>query len=180
MPLRPIHTALALAALCCAGSAHAYPEGAPWGAANPDADESCATCHFDADPVRDSAQLNLTGVPRDIEPGQRYELVLQFDATGAVVAGFQVVIRTGGAQAGTISAVSANVEAIGAAVRSTEPATANEVIRWVFSWQAPAAIKAPVVFHTAALAGNDDGSPLGDTLHYRTFLWPMKDAPATQ
>ena len=42
-------------------SASAFPEGAPWGAANPDAEGNCSSCHFDYDAIRDSPALILDG-----------------------------------------------------------------------------------------------------------------------
>lgn len=169
MPTTQLNVIAALAALCSAANALAYPEGAPWGAANPDTDESCASCHFDAEPVRNTPRLVLAGLPERLQPGQVIEFELQFTEFESAVAGFQLLIDAGKQNAGTIFAKKDKMEAIGAAVRSTEPSKPEDgQARWAFTWQVPALLTGPVDIHAAALAGNDDGSPLGDKVHFRT------------
>ena len=43
--------------------ARALPDGAPWGAANPAADQNCAACHFSVDPVLASDDVVIRGLP---------------------------------------------------------------------------------------------------------------------
>ena len=48
-------------------------------------------------------------------------------------------------------------------LQHTHPAAiGGDGARWVFRWTAPARRPAPVAFHIATNAGNDDNSPLGD------------------
>lgn len=167
-----------LAALAVASApAHAYPEGAPWGAANPLAAENCSTCHFDAEPQMDSPELDVTGLPHRVTPGEVYALELVLTDATVVTAGFQVVIASDG-DTGWFSATDKSVEAEGAAVRSNEPASPSndEPVSWSFVWHASTTLALPAQFYAAATAANDDGSPLGDTIHYRTFIIAEHDA----
>lgn len=147
--------------------AHAYPEGAPWGAADPSAAEHCASCHWERKPVMASQALRIDGLPRRVLPGQDYVLTLYLEGTEARISGFQVI-----ASAGAFRSTDADVEVapIEASIRSTAPRpTTGNVARWRFNWQAPAAMSAPLILHAAASAANDDGSPFGDQIHYRTL-----------
>lgn len=153
-------------------AARAFPDGAPWGAANPAAEQHCASCHFDADPVRDSAALAIDGLPSKPSPGTTYALRIIFEDPDIVTAGFQLIAHAGEVQAGTFVSDDANVEHIGAAVRSTAPVKSDASVAWAVEWQTPAEITLPLVFYVAATAANDDGSPFGDTIHYRSYRMP--------
>ena len=150
-------------------AARAFPDGAPWGAANPAAEQNCATCHFDADPVRDSEALVVEGLPRQPAPGAIYELEIIFEDPDTVIAGFQLIAKAGDQQAGTFVSSAAGVEFIGAAIRSTVPIRSDRRVSWAVEWRAPSAIASTVVFYVAASAANDDGSPFGDTIHFRSY-----------
>ena len=153
-------------------AARAFPDGAPWGAANPAAEQHCASCHFDADPVRESAALVIDGLPIKPKPGATYELKIVFEDPDIVIAGFQLIAHAGEVQAGTFASSDANIEFIGAAIRSTAPVKGDESISWAVEWHAPGEVMLPVVFYVAASAANDDGSPFGDTIHYRSYRLP--------
>jgi len=150
-------------------AAPAFPDGAPWGAANPGADQNCATCHFDAGPILDSAALAIEGLPLRPAPGTKYELRLTFDDPDTVVAGFQLFAQMANQQAGAFASSAANVEFIGSAIRSTTPANNESGNSWDFEWHTPAEIESPIIFYIAASAANDDGSPFGDTIHFRSY-----------
>jgi hypothetical protein len=150
-------------------AARAFPDGAPWGAANPAAEQNCATCHFEIDPVHDSAALVIDGLPRQPAPGATYELEIFFKDPDTVIAGFQLFAQVADQQAGTFESSAANVEFIGSAIRSTEPVRGEDSIAWTFEWHTPLDFDAPVVFYIAASAANDDGSPFGDTIHFRSY-----------
>lgn len=155
-----------------AGLAHAFPEGPPWGAADPEADEHCASCHWERQPVMASKALDLDGLPRRIDAGREYVLTLTLTGTEAKTSGFQVIASADGQPAGGFSSGDADVEAapFAASLRSSapRPATGN-MARWRFVWRAPSRLDGPVTFHAAASAANDDGSPFGDQIHYRQF-----------
>ena len=150
-------------------AARAFPDGAPWGAANPAAEQNCATCHFGADPVRDSEALVIGGLPRQPAPGAIYELEIVFEGPDTVIAGFQLIAQAVNQQAGTFVSSVADVEFIGAAIRSTAPIRCDEGVSWAVEWRAPGVVASTIVFYVAASAANDDGSPFGDTIHFRSY-----------
>jgi hypothetical protein len=162
---------LAVAALWW-NTATAFPDGAPWGAANPAAEQNCATCHFGDEPVRDSAALVIEGLPRHPAPGAIYELEISFDGPDIVIAGFQLFAQMEEQQAGMLKSSAANVEFIGSAIRSTAPVNNDDGISWLIEWRAPPEIGSPIVFYVAATAANDDGSPFGDIVHFRLYRLP--------
>ena len=150
-------------------AARAYPDGAPWGAANPAAEQNCATCHFGTDPVPDSEALVIKGLPRRPAPDSIYKLEIIFDDPDAVIAGFQLFAQAADHQAGTIVSSVADVEFIGAAIRSTMPIKNNRRFSWAVEWRAPGVVASNIDFYVAASASNDDGSPFGDTIHFRSY-----------
>jgi len=150
-------------------AARAFPDGAPWGAANPAAEQNCATCHFDADPVLDSEALIISGLPFMLAPGATYKLKIILEDPDSVTAGFQLIARAANHEAGTFFSSAAEVEFVGAVIRSTAPIRSDAGVSWEVEWRAPIAVMSPVVFYVAASAANDDGSPFGDTIHFRSY-----------
>ena len=150
-------------------AALAFPEGAPWGAADPTAEQSCASCHFGIDPVRDSQALTISGLPQVPRPGFSYNLEVKFQDPDIVVAGFQLLARSAEHSAGTFVSGAADVEVIETAVRSTAPISGNDSVSWLVGWRAPDVVAGPIDFYAAALSANDDGSPFGDTIHFRFY-----------
>jgi hypothetical protein len=149
-------------------TAAAYPDGAPWGAADPDAAENCATCHFGSGPVLDSDAIEVDGWPHELVAGEIYELVLSFASQDAAIAGMQVLAREGDEEAGTFVAVPDTMECSGARARTTVPQPAeNGTVAWRLDWQAPAEVDARVSLCIAITAANDDASAFGDTVHFR-------------
>lgn len=149
--------------------ASAFPDGAPWGAANPAVEQNCAACHFDAEAAHDSETLNLEGLPEQPYPGEIYDLEVNFIDPNIVTAGFQLIARAGENSAGLLTADIDAVEFIGASIRSTAPLRISERAVWAVRWQAPEIFREPIVFYLAASAANDDGSPFGDTIHFRSY-----------
>lgn len=151
-------------------TASAFPDGAPWGSADPDAAENCATCHFSGDPVRNSNAIEIDGWPDEVAVGEVYELVVKFAAQDAAIAGMQVLIRSGDEEAGAFVEVPANTESSGAKARTIEPESFEDnAVTWTLEWQAPATADVPVSMCIAASAANDDASAFGDTIHFRCF-----------
>ena len=150
-------------------AARASPDGAPWGAANPAAVQHCASCHFGAEPVRDSEALVIDGLPLRPAPGAIYKLEIVLEDPDTVIGGFQLIAQAADQQAGTFASTATDIEFIGAAVRSTAPVRSEEGISWAVQWHAPPKVELPIVFYVAASAANDDGSPFGDTIHYRSY-----------
>lgn len=149
-----------------ADSAVAYPEGAPWGAAAPDADQTCASCHFGDQPVRSSAAIMLHGLPEQPETGKTYALELVFAPQNGAVAGFQLIVD---GDAGAMISGLQTTEASAGMLRSSQPSRLNGVTAWRMRWQAPEELVLPIVIYIACVAGNEDDSPFGDIVHYRQF-----------
>lgn len=165
---KPTASLLAAGLGLAAAASFAYPEGAPWGAANPDAQDTCASCHYDYEPVRNSAALEILGLPETARAGREYLLEVRFAPPAARISGFQLVAAAGDADAGAFRSADAAVEAIGSAGRSTSPVAVRQAASWKLRWLAPAS-PASVRLYLAASAANDDQSPFGDTIHYRQF-----------
>lgn len=166
--------AAALAALA-AQAACAYPEGAPWGAADPQADENCSSCHYDYEPQRDSAALCIDGLPDTAVADRDYELTVRFSDDAAAVSGFQLLATATDGVAGVFRSADADVETIGAASRSIRPAAGGGEVSWTLTWRVTGPRARSIVMYLAASAANDDRSPFGDTIHYRSFVVAMDD-----
>jgi hypothetical protein len=108
-----------------------------------------------------------------IRPGSRVQLSPYQRTAGT--AGVGPNLRTadfahaGKEEAGTFASSDNNIEIIGAAIRSTAPARSEGGVSWSIEWRAPDEVTLPIVFYIAATAANDDGSPFGDTIHYRSY-----------
>lgn len=161
-----------------AANAAAFPDGAPWGAALPDTEFNCGQCHFDYEAVRDSRALSLVGLPTRPVAGESYDIAVVLAAPNAKIAGLQMLIEASNGNAGRLRAASENIEAIGAAARSTTPDPVNGAISWALRWQLPTALALPVTIYVAAVEANHDGSPFGDTAHFRSFTIESTASPA--
>lgn len=162
----------AVVAVSAYNAALAFPDGAPWGAADPNAAENCATCHFDGEPVRNSKALSIEGLPERLSPDTLYELILRFENPDGAVAGFQILAWAGGQTAGTFASRAEHTEAVGAAIRSTAAVGNDGTVSWTVKWRTPHTVELPAVIHAAVLAANDDQSPLGDEVHFRSYEYP--------
>lgn len=149
--------------------ARAFPDGAPWGAANPAAEQDCAACHFGTEPVLASDALVIHGLPDNLHPGGTYSLSITFESPNIVVAGFQLIAQTTEKGAGLFTSGADDVEFIGASIRSTAPLRMSGRAVWEIEWRAPDELAGPIDFYLAASAANDDGSPFGDTVHFRSY-----------
>ena len=150
-------------------AAVAYPEGAPWGAANPKSEANCATCHFDNEALQNSRALVVEGLPEEVAPDTSYELIVVFENPEGVAAGFQLIVWSDDSEAGTFTSAAENTEAVGSAIRSTAPVIKEGSVSWAFRWKAPAIITKPITFYLAATAANHDLSPLGDRVHFNSY-----------
>ena len=164
--------ALLAATLIVASSAYAYPNGAPWGSANPAVEPNCSSCHFDGEAIVESKALTISGLPQTLTGGKDYEIKLQVnrqtDSPANGPTGF-----LGSASAGAFSTDNPDLEAMGQELRSISPSHAAAA-EWKFNWTAPELQSGPVIFHIGVNAANDDASPFGDEIHFRTFEVPAK------
>ena len=168
-----MRASFALAAIVFAAvfvsEARAFPDGAPWGAANPAIEQDCANCHFGDEPVLVSPVLLVEGLPEKLNPGQTYDLTIVFEDPNIVIAGFQLIARADNRDSGTFTATANDIEFIGASISSIVPKRNPGRAVWSIHWRAPENIEGVIDFYVAASAANDDGSPFGDTIHYRSY-----------
>ena len=155
-------------------AARAFPDGAPWGSADPNAAENCATCHFDGETVRNSKALAVRGLPEKLLSGTLYDLVVTFENPGGVAAGFQMIAWAENQSAGTFVSQAADTETAGTAIRSTAPTKTIGSVSWAVQWRTSTTIDTTVNIYVAASAANDDQSPLGDSIHFRSYKYPAR------
>lgn len=148
-------------------AASAFPTGAPWSTLDRP-DSACTSCHFGAPPVAESEALSIEGLEEGVQAGETYALTLRFDPADAAIMAYLARFRSEGEDAGSVAAGEGQ-QVRETSVRSTEPQPAAVGgASWTFDWTAPAT-PGLVALHIAANAANDDSSPLGDTIHVRTF-----------
>ena len=146
-------------------AALALPDGAPWSEAG-NSGGACTSCHFDSTPIENSPALSVAGFEGPVRVGETYSLTVQFRPDGAQLAGFLASFQGSNGQAGVMAAED-GLEAQDSAVRSTiAKDVADRSAQWNFRWTAPEQ-PASVILHLAAIAANDDASPLGDTVHWK-------------
>jgi hypothetical protein len=153
-----------------------YPDGAPPGFSGGFGEQSCHACHFEAEINTKPGAVAVAGVPQRFVPGQQYPLTVTLTRPGMAVGGFQLAARVedGGAQAGTIELPAGEKERLAVQARNdiqyvnqrhqgtapSEPGT----VQWTVLWTAPQTA-APVVFHVAANAADNDESVRGDYIY---------------
>jgi hypothetical protein len=161
--------------LLVAAPAAAAPDGAEWETASQP--QGCLSCHFDSPDPSGSESLTIEGLPQRPEPGRSYSLTLGLRDATLKNAGFMLSVTAGDEPAGALHAVDSSTETAGAKARQTRAGTAPaEPGRsvWHLTWTAPARIDVPIRFDLWGNAGNDDQSPLGDTLHHRVWQLPAE------
>ncbi len=154
--------------------AAAYPDGAPWGAADPASPQSCASCHFDGDVVPGSNAISLFFGLNEITPGEPLDIHLQFKNPENKKVGFQII-----AMVGTFNSASEDVEVHGRLARSIvsrdNGSWAEEVgtdivtnaTTWRLQWVVPDNPGQKVNFWIAMNESNDDQSAFGDRIHFK-------------
>lgn len=137
---------------------------------------TCQACHVGDGLNAPGGELRLEGVPRAWQPGTVYPIAVVLRRDSLARAGFELSARfqEGGAQAGRLAASDSLARVTPDTARHVEYAhhtlagnqPRNGIGRWVVLWTAPQA-QGEVVFHAAAVAGNDDNSNLGDVVYTR-------------
>lgn len=151
----------------------AFPDGAPWGSADPDGAQSCASCHYFEDAVQRSDAILVTGLPDKVEQGKTYSFSLSLVDTDYATMGFLMAASRGQ----FVSVHDEKTETHETMARSTAPKRADdEASYWTLEWAAPAELPVGdvVTFNIAINASNDDASPFGDVIHYRTIQTKAK------
>lgn len=155
----------------------AFPDGPPWGSANPAANQDCAACHFVNEPVRESEGLAIEGLPEELQTSTTYDLEITFVSPHIVVAGFQLIAQAAGRDVGTLTSVADDIEYVGSSMRSSAPRRGLGQATWRIKWSTPENIPGPVDVFLAASAANDDGSPFGDTAHFKSYRLSAAASP---
>ena len=171
----PLPIAIAAFVALASEIACAYPEGAPWGAADPADSDTCASCHYDLPPVPASTNLAVDGLPSRIIAGATYRLTVSMTSETAAVSGYQLLIDAGESDAGHIKTADDASETQAFAARSvrTQP-FADASVEWQVLWT-PAGDD-PVTLYVAASEANDDQSAFGDRIHYRRYEVPARSS----
>lgn len=174
---------LAFAGLSTAVALPPYAEGPPLAHTGGFGEPTCHVCHFDQPLNAPGGTLTLEGAPATYEPGETYRLTIRTARPGLKRGGFQAAVRFAGGEragrpAGTLRALDGRVRVVRAAgsgveyAQHTEAGTrgaAPDTARWTLEWTAPGDPLAPVVFHVAANASNDDASEFGDFIYAREW-----------
>ncbi len=113
--------------------------------------------------MTESGAIVLSGLPDHAVGGEVYELTLKFKIPVEGLAGFLI-----SANDGAFSAQRPDLEFRGSEIRSISPSAGSDA-QWTFTWAAPASWEKPVVFEIGVNAANDDASPFGDEIHFRTY-----------
>ena len=152
-------------------------------------EQTCLTCHMDGELNEPGGTLVIEGLPSRYRAGGRYVLTIVLKHPGLRAAGFELSARfaTGpdsARQAGTLAAdgerAAVSVEPSNRVqyahhLRPGTHVAAAGSARWAVTWTAPATGSAPVVFHVAANAANDNDSPMGDYIYARGFSVPLSE-----
>jgi len=176
---RATHTAaLLLGGLLWPLLLHAYPDGAPPGHTGAPGENSCSDCHAGGSEVSKDAGLRLEGLPANYEPGKTYQFTLILNDPTAKVAGFQLRVahqdeRRRGEPTGELKAIDAERVQVQhqdgipylSHLKAATPRSEQEPVTWQLEWQAPDKPQGPLTIHATAVAGNDDASSFGDTVH---------------
>ncbi len=150
-------------------TAHANPDGAPWGAADPNAAMNCASCHYDQEPVLNSAAITLAGISDQYTPGSVYIIAISFSRMDTGPSGL-LVTATGG----ELYAGGGFLVANGNEIRSIRQKKAEGETKWHMRWQAPDVSEDKVTFYIAVNESNDDQSPFGDVIHFKAVTIPSE------
>jgi hypothetical protein len=128
--------------------------------------DSCQACHSGGD--GGPPTLALTSDPSNFNPGDLVTLTLTVRAASMKVGG--VYVTTGGVGSlRTLAGEGLRVDGQGL-THSAPKAAANGQVSFRFAWQAPAQAGG-VDFGVAALAGNGNNTPLGDSAGSGDFQW---------
>lgn len=166
----------------------AYKNGPPAASTGGFGERSCHACHQD-NPLNDpGGSLRIAGVPDAYTPGHTYRLTVTLAREGMERGGFQISARFAsgenkGKQGGVWNLLDSRARKIASdddpalefvqhtAAGTRAPAPGSN--SWSVEWKAPASA-APVQFHAAGNASNDDDSALGDFI----YVTELTSAPA--
>lgn len=160
---------LIVGVLAYSGTAAAFPEGAPAGHTGANNQQDCSLCHFAGPEPSAKSGLRLRGLPEPITPGTLVELTLVMLDPESKVGGFQAMIESGAWQTSSNQQVlTLNGDEY---LTHTQPvssdATDNGEMKTLFTlhWRVPDNLNICPTLYAAAVAADDDDSPLGDNVY---------------
>ena len=137
----------------------------------------CTVCHFDNDANSQGGSVTLSGLPETYSAGQQYSISVALEDNGLSTGGFQLTIRnTDGDPVGELDADQDDVVKVrdgdtgDSYIQHGKPRNKRDGdtdIQWTVVWTAPDG-NALVIIAVAAVAANDDASPLGDNVYTTT------------
>ncbi len=137
----------------------------------------CTVCHSDNSANSQGGSVTLSGLPDTFLAGQQYSISVALEDKKLSSGGFQLTIRdTGGVSVGEFDANQNDVKIVrdgdtgNSYVQHGTPRnkrTDESGIQWTVVWTAPEC-NALVTVAVAAVAANDDASPLGDNVYTTT------------
>jgi hypothetical protein len=146
------------------------------------AEITCASaeCHGPGDANPDAlGKLELTGVPANYTPGQKYRLTLKLSHPNATRWGFELTVvsaqtmKAGGDFAPVDMSTQRLTDGVADRVyiehgqqgRAATGIGSKGSYSWQFEWIAPMASAGDVAFYASGNASNGDGSPGGDSIY---------------
>lgn len=154
----------------------AYPDGAPWGSADPASAENCASCHYDGDAIVDSEAVSFSYERGELYAGGPIDVYVQFKNPNNKKTGFQIR-SSAGAFTSEYDDIEANdIQARSLAQRDNASwpeilgsTLVPDVVMWKLRWTVPETSDGDVYFWIAVNESNDDQSPFGDQIHFKTI-----------
>lgn len=121
-------------------------------------DGECFVCHTD---IADSADIKITGIPKEYIPGKTYNITLtvqsRLKSMSQIKGGFSAI-----ATAGELIVIDTkNTQKSNSYITHTIEGAKNRT--WKFAWKSPTE-KIPAEISVMAVASNGDFSPTGDAI----------------
>src|SRR5262245_40219441 len=143
-------------------------------------EQSCHLCHLDNPVNAPGGSVEVVGIPRTYESGERYPITITVRREDLTRGGFEIAARFAagkqkGKQAGTWRVTDGRAQLIPGAVDkaltfvqhnlagSRTPSRGSNT--WTVEWTAPSPASGAIQFNIAANASNNDDSPLGDYIY---------------
>ena len=172
----PLAVTVTLSTAWC-GVAAAFEDGPPPAHTGALGQPDCTVCHFDNDANGQGGTVTLNGVPATYMVEQQYAISVTLEHSVLSTGGFQLAIRDiDGDPAGKLDAEQDDVKTINVNgtkqiyVQHSKPRKKRDDdnhIQWTMVWTAPGGNR-DLIIGVAAVAANDDASPLGDYVYTET------------